>query len=111
MEKEELKKVVECLMFVSENPISAEKLADVIEDADRNAVLEALLELKKDYDLRQSPLQIVEIAKGYHISTRQQYGPWIKKLLRKRTTLRLSKSALETLAIVAYKQPIMNKPA
>ncbi len=101
----ELKKIIEAVLFVSQGPVNLETLMHVVEKA-ADEVNQAIEELKKEYELKQSPIQIVEIAGGWQFSTKRDYASYIRKLYKEETTLKLSTSALETLAIVAYKQPI-----
>ncbi|MEW6515283.1 MAG: SMC-Scp complex subunit ScpB [candidate division FCPU426 bacterium] len=106
MEPQELKAVIECLLFVSDKPLSLGTLQGLLEDVDRRTLLAALDELKADYDQGHRAFQLVEIAEGYQLATRVQYAPWIRKLYKSRASSKLSRAALETLAIVAYRQPI-----
>jgi segregation and condensation protein B len=106
MEPQELKAVIECLLFVSDKPLSLGMLQGLLEDVDRRTLLAALDELKAEYDQAQRAFQLVEIAEGYQLVTRVQYAPWIRKLYKSRAGSKLSRAALETLAIVAYRQPI-----
>jgi segregation and condensation protein B len=106
MEEHELTAVVEALLFVSGEPMSLEKLADVFEGTDPDRIREALDRLRQNYDAAGRGLQIVEVGGGYEIATRSDCAPWIKALEKIKTATRLSRSGLETLAIVAYKQPV-----
>ncbi|MBI3995955.1 MAG: SMC-Scp complex subunit ScpB [Nitrospirae bacterium] len=106
MEEHELTAVVEALLFVSGEPISLNRLAEVIEGADPDRIREALDRLRQNYDSAGRGLQIVEVAGGYQIATRSECAPWIRALEKIKTATRLSRSGLETLAIVAYKQPV-----
>lgn len=106
MEPQELKAVIECLLFVSDKPLSLGTLQGLLEDVDRRTLLAALDELKADYDQAHRAFQLVEIAEGYQLATRVQYAPWIRKLYKSRAGGKLSRAALESLAIVAYRQPI-----
>jgi len=101
----ELKKILEALLFVSQGPL---KLSRIIEITEKSAdeVNQAISELKKTLEEKQSPIQIIEIAGGWQFSTKRDFAPFIRKLFNEETTLKLSSSALETLAIVAYKQPL-----
>ena len=101
----ELKKIIEALLFVSQGPLKLETIADITEKSAAE-VSPAISELKKNYEEKQSPIQIIEIAGGWQFSTKRDFAPFIRKLFKEETTLKLSTSALETLAIVAYKQPI-----
>lgn len=107
MEKTEIKNILHALFFITDQPVSLERLDKIFEGAvPRAQYLECADELKKEYEERQSPIELREVAEGYQFATRQEYSPWIRKLFKERVTLRLSASALESLAIVAYKQPI-----
>ncbi|HAM37928.1 MAG: SMC-Scp complex subunit ScpB [Elusimicrobia bacterium RIFOXYC2_FULL_34_12] len=102
----ELKKIVEALLFVTQGPLKIETITQIIGDTSLDEVKQAVSELIKDYEIRQSAIQIVEIAGGLQLSTKRDYAQYIRKLYRDETILKLSASALETLAIVAYRQPI-----
>ncbi len=106
MDNECLKSIIECLLFVSNKPLTIKKIKEVLTDKDINMIEGTLIELQRDYNQRPSGLQIVEIAGGYQICTRPDYSEWIKKLEKAPQTFKLSISALETLSIIAYKQPI-----
>jgi segregation and condensation protein B len=97
--------VLEALLFASDAPLEAERIRDVLELA---SVAEARA-LVADLTARRDgggPLQIVEVAGGYRMVTRPEFAPWLVRLARARTRVRLSRPALETLAIVAYRQPV-----
>jgi segregation and condensation protein B len=99
-----LKPIVEALIFASPEPLTPKTLFKLLEDEPREDVEAALESLKADYD--QGGLQIVEVAGGYQIVTRAELHEWVRKLFHERTTQKLSVQALETLAVIAYKQPI-----
>jgi len=103
MEKDEIKNIIEVLLFITNTPISLEKFVEILE-VDKENIIEALNELQKEY--QNKPLMINEVAGGYIMSSRAEYHTWIKKLFKEKITYKLSQSALETLAIIAYKQPI-----
>lgn len=103
MEKNQLKKIVETLLFVSSEPLKAEQITKITE-VDKEEIKQVIEELRQEYLTR--ALQIKEIAEGYLLTTREEYAPWVKELYREKTTLKLSNAALETLSIIAYKQPI-----
>ncbi len=106
MEPKEIKQVIECILFVSDKPVSLGTMQGLLEEAERRTLLEVLDELKAEYDQQGRAFQLVEIAEGYQLVTRIQFAPWIRKMYKTRTTNKLSKAALETLAIIAYRQPI-----
>ncbi|MCL2390255.1 MAG: SMC-Scp complex subunit ScpB [Endomicrobia bacterium] len=108
MEISEVKQVLEALLFVSERPLSLKELKDIIkEDYSDTANIENLLnELKTEYENMNKPYEIKFVAEGWTFATKTNFSPWIKKLLKEKNVLKLSPSALETLAMIAYKQPI-----
>ncbi len=107
MEDRELLPVVESLLFVSGEPISLERFGGILEGMDKGRILNILSSLRDQYDQNGHGLQLVEVAGGYQLVTRQECAPWIKRLEKVKSAMRLSKPALETLAIIAYKQPII----
>ncbi len=108
MEKtEEIKPIVEALLFASEEPITLRKLTDIIEGVDSAQIQETIVQLKNDYTIQGRSFQIEEIAGGYQLFSRPEYYEWIAKLRKKSGETKLSQAALETLAIIAYKQPIL----
>jgi segregation and condensation protein B len=102
----ELKPVIEALLFVAEEPLPFKQICKVLGDVPEEEVNAALNELLADFDARGSGLEIREIAGGWRISTRPQHHEFIRKYLKTRPSARLSLPALETLAVIAYKQPI-----
>ena len=101
----ELKAIVEALIFASPEPITKKALARLLDQETPEAIDEALEALRADYE-RAGGLQFVEVAGGYQIVTRPELHEWVRRLFHDQTTKKLSVSALETLAVVAYKQPI-----
>src|SRR2546421_13027609 len=101
----ELKSIVEALIFVADEPINAKTIADVI-DVDRQAVEEAVAELVEEYDARASGLQLREIAGGWQIATRPEHHENVRAYLKSKPSAKLSLASLETLAVIAYKQPV-----
>jgi segregation and condensation protein B len=93
------------LVFVSDEPLSIKALADVLEE-DRETVEAAVEELKSEYDEREGGLQLREIAGGWQIFTRTEYHEEVRKFLKTRPNAKLSLASLETLAVIAYKQPV-----
>jgi len=104
--RDELKPVIEALLFVADEPLPFKQLCKILGDAPEEDVMWALSELVADYEQRGSGLEAREIAGGWRISTRPQYYEFIRKYLKSRPSARLSLPALETLAVIAYKQPI-----
>lgn len=104
--REELKPVIESLLFVADEPLPFKQLCRILGDVPEEDVKAALEELVADYESRGSGLEAREIAGGWRISTRPQHHEFIRKYLKSRPSARLSLPALETLAVIAYKQPI-----
>jgi segregation and condensation protein B len=98
--------VVEALLFASDAPLEADRIREVLELANADEARELVRELTVRYDGEARTLQILEVAGGYRMVTRPEVAPWLVRLARARTRVRLSRPALETLAIVAYKQPV-----
>lgn len=96
---------VEALIFVADEPITAKLLSEIL-DEDREKIDAAVEELKNQYEARKSGLQIREIAGGWQISTRTEYHEDVRKFLKTRPSAKLSLASLETLAVIAYKQPV-----
>jgi segregation and condensation protein B len=101
----DLTAAIETLVFVSEEPLTIKSLADILQE-DKRVVLSALEALAEEYNSREGGLQIREIAGGWQISTRPQYHEDIRRFLRTRPSAKLSIASLETLAVIAYKQPV-----
>jgi segregation and condensation protein B len=104
--RDELKSVIESLLFIADEPLPFKQLHKVLGDVSEDDVKAALDEIVADYEARGSGLEIREIAGGWRISTRPQNHDFSRKYLKSRPSARLSLPALETLAVIAYKQPI-----
>jgi segregation and condensation protein B len=106
MEDQEAKPIIEALLFVSPEPVSVERLQEVLEGMDRTRIQSLLEIISNGYEQNGHGLQLVEVAGGYQLTTKQECAPWIRRLDEIRTASRLSKPGIETIAIIAYKQPI-----
>lgn len=106
MEDQELKSAVEALLFASGNPLSVDRLKGIFEDASTEQIEEQIAALRREYEERRSGVMIADVAGGYQVVTRPELAPWIRKFRTVKVSTRLSRPALETLAIIAYKQPI-----
>ena len=106
LESEDLQKIIETLLFITDRPVKVSRLVDVIENTNAKEVREAITKLQDMYTVRGSAIQIMEIAGGYQMCTKPEYGRWVRRLYNEKMTTRLSNAALETLAIIAYKQPL-----
>jgi segregation and condensation protein B len=103
---QEVRAIVEALVFASQQPITPRQIGQVMAGVPPAAWEAALEELKVDYAHDTRGLQLVEVAGGYQITTRPEYNDWVRELLDPRAPTRLSIQALETLAVIAYKQPV-----
>ena len=101
----ELKAIVEALIFASPDPLTLKAICKVLDSEPKEDVHAALAALKQDYE-RPGGLQLVEVAGGYQIVTRSDLHEWVRRLFHERSTQRLTVQGLETLAVIAYKQPI-----
>jgi segregation and condensation protein B len=101
----ELKAIAEALIFVADEPLSAKVIADVLK-IERDVVEKAMADLVKEYDKRNGGLQLREIAGGWQIATRAEHHEQIRAYLKSRPSAKLSLASLETLAVIAYKQPV-----
>jgi len=103
---EDIKNIIESLLFVAEAPLTIDRIKNVLVVSDTKEIRKTLSELSDEYEARKGGFSLREVAGGYQIRTRSEYTEWIKRLLQPHP-LRMSKAALETLAIVAYKQPVL----
>lgn len=106
MDKEEIKHIIEAILFVHHEPIIVEKLKDVLGDVDSRLIREIIYELKSEYEKDNRGFMLREVAGGFQMVSHPRYASWIKKLSKNTHTERLTLPTLETLAIIAYKQPI-----
>jgi segregation and condensation protein B len=97
--------VIEALIFVSEEPLSAKTIADVLKE-DRDVVQKSLQELQTEFNGRNGGLQLREVAGGWQFATRAEYHEHVRAFLKSRPSAKLSIASLETLAVIAYKQPV-----
>lgn len=105
MERTEIKLILESLLFSTETPMRLEKLNEIFPDTLLKDLREIMSELKEEYDSLNRSFAIREVANGFQFYTKTEYSPWIKKFKKIRPA-RLSPATLETMAIIAYKQPI-----
>jgi segregation and condensation protein B len=103
----ELKAILESLLFVSPEPLSAVRLVSVLGDVTKAEVERTLRSLGEELEQEGRGIRLVEVAGGYRLVTKQEYAPWVKRLDKAKSATKLSRSALESLAIIAYKQPLV----
>jgi segregation and condensation protein B len=106
LEDHELKSAIEALLFVSGNPLSADRLKGIFEEATAERIEAQLQALRQEYDDRGAGIMLAEVAGGHQFATRPENAAWVRKFKSVKVSAKFSKPALETLAIVAYKQPI-----
>ena len=102
---DELKPIIEALIFASPDPLTLKTLFRLLDEEPPEDVERALEALQADYDAR-GGLQMVQVAGGYQICTRPEFHEWVRRLFHEHSKQRLSVQALETLAVIAYTQPI-----
>lgn len=103
--RDELRQAVYALLFVSDRPLSAGRLAEALGDIETDIVGNLLEELGQELEAKTQPYTLREIAGGYQLVTQPTYAPLIRRLFQIKKSRRLSRAILETLAIIAYKQP------
>ena len=105
MERDELKSIVENVLLAADQPVNVAELEKIfLNTAEKNDLQVILEELKEEYQSRN--LQILEVADGYQLCTRHEFNEWIRKFLKLDRSSRLSQPSLDTLSIIAYKQPL-----
>jgi segregation and condensation protein B len=104
--RDNLHRILEAILFASDAPLTQQKCKELISGTGIKEIREAVNYLNQQYETAGSALKIIEIAGGYLIVTREEYAPFLQKLYKGRSSARLTQRALETLSIVAYKQPI-----
>ncbi|MBU1356834.1 MAG: SMC-Scp complex subunit ScpB [Candidatus Edwardsbacteria bacterium] len=107
MDRNEAKRVIEALLFATDTPIAPSKLKSLLGEIDQKILRQLIAELKVEYERDGHSFSLVEVAGGYQIYTRPEYAKWVQELFRGKRASRLTAAALETLAIIAYKQPII----
>ena len=103
---DDMKALLEALIYVSEEPLKEEEILATLPQEDPQTVRQVLEELVLEYAALPRGIRIVQLAGGYRMQTRPEHDPWIRALYRQRNKVRLSRAALETLAIIAYRQPV-----
>jgi segregation and condensation protein B len=103
----ELKAILEAVLFVSPEPVPVARLISILGTVSKAEVVQALGILTHDLNQDGRGIQLVQIAGGYRLVTKQEYGPWLKRMDKAKAAQKPSRSALESLAIIAYKQPLV----
>ncbi len=106
MDIEKIKSIIESLLFINERPIELNELKDVLLDTSKKELIESLDQLIFEYNQRKSGVCIVKVAGGYQMCSTPDNESWIKRMYQERSKQKLSTACLESLAIIAYKQPV-----
>jgi len=106
MTVDELKPIIEGLIYVSEEPITVKQLAAILEGESTDDIQAAVEQLAAEFNARGGGLEVRQLAGGYRITTRPELSEYVRRYLKSQPSARLSLAALETLAVIAYKQPI-----
>ena len=103
---DEVKSILEAILFAASEPISLEQFSQLFDDVSVRQIRQQLMRLRDEYQETNRSFQLIEIANGFQICTDRAYHQWIEKFYTRQIRVKLSPSALEALAIVAYKQPV-----
>lgn len=106
MEKAELKPILEALIFVADEPLTVDQLREVFPQEEVALLRESLEEVVREFNQFHRGMEIREVAHGYRVTTRPEHHEWIREYLKLKPSAKLSLAALETLAVIAYKQPV-----
>ena len=106
MDDFDIRPVLESLLFVSGTPLRLETLIEILPEFDREAILKAIEQIHADCAEATRGVELIEVAGGYQLRTKPRWGEWVNRL-KKVKAVKLSQSALETLAIIAYRQPVI----
>ncbi len=105
MDGVELKPIVESLLFASERPLTIRRMAEILDGSTPTEVERAMATLMDEYRSDGRGIELVEVAGGYQLRTRPEYAPWVGKMHGDKS-FRMSRPALESLAVIAYRQPV-----
>jgi len=103
---EQLKAILEVLIFISQEPLTLEKIKEILGEVPEEELRTALQTLQNDYSSDEQGIQIIQTAGGYLFSTKPEHDQWVRRLLQIEKKSKLSSAALETLSLIAYHQPI-----
>lgn len=106
LSREETRNAIYAMLFASDRPLSAGRVAEALGDVDPDIAANLLAELEESVNASGLPFVVREIAGGYQLTTKPLYAPYIRRLFQIKRSKKLSKAVLETLAIIAYKQPV-----
>ncbi len=99
--------IIESLIFAYDGPLSAKKIKEILPELESEKKIKKIIrDIDERYEKNNSPIKIIELAGGFQMVTREPFASWISQLYKSRSKSRLTRKGLETLAIIAYKQPI-----
>lgn len=104
--RDETRRAIYAMLFASDRPLSRGRIAEALGDIDPDIVSNLLAELQEEIGAQDLPYSLREIAGGYQFTTHPEYGPFVRRLFQTKKSKKLSKAVLETLAIIAYRQPV-----
>jgi segregation and condensation protein B len=107
MDRTEAKRVIEALLFATDVPLPPARIKSLLGEIDSKLLRELVQELRMEYEQDSHSFALVEIGGGYQIYTRPEYAKWVQELFKGKRSSKLTAASLETMAIVAYKQPII----
>lgn len=107
MDRTEAKRIIEAILFATDVPLPPAKIKSLLGEIDAKLLRELVQELRMEYEQDSHSFALVEIGGGYQIYTRPEYAKWVQELYKGKRSSKLTAASLETLAIVAYKQPII----
>lgn len=99
-------KIIEALLFASERPLGLAEIKEVLDETNTDLLKEFIVKLNQEYQATGRSFEILEVAGGFQLATSREFSPWLKKLYKSRLRERLTRPSLETLAIIAYRQPV-----
>ena len=106
MDDQQLKAAIEALLFIAGSPLPADRLKGIFEEVPAERIESLLQTLKAEYEARGAGIMLTEVAGGWQLGTCAEHASWVRKFKSVKVSTRLSRPALETLAIIAYKQPV-----
>ena len=106
MEDSPLKAAIEAILFIAGSPLSVDRLKGIFDEVPAERIEALLQSLKAEYEARGAGVMLTEVAGGWQLATCAEHAPWVRKFKSVKVSTRLSRPALETLAIIAYKQPV-----
>ena len=108
IEYKEIKRIVEALIFASDNPVNENRIKNIIQELNNSQIQEIIEELNSEYDQSQRSFRITKIAGGYQFITKPEFASYIKQYYKGRAKSKLSRAGLETLAIIAFNPQGLN---